>query len=385
MPRSYRNILALLILTAALGVAAPSAHAQKTPQDRAEELNDEGKELYRKGDYAGAANKFRQAVVLSPEGRFYFNLCFVLEKQGKLREALTACDAVNAENATAELVGKTVDFKAGIEKRLAAAGGGGGTGGGGDGTGGDGGGGGGDGGDGTGGGGDGTGGDGTGGGTTGGGGTYEPPPPDEGVTAEADPSAYKWSLGADIGPLSNLGIGREASILGGDDAFSDSGVFVKLHIDFLISEARRLGLQGYINISNLTASESNVDLYNEQLSIVDLGGAIFQHRRLSGDWEWTPLAGAHIAVETVGQAEEALVTFGFRGEVAFSYVLGSKKQHVISITPAFNMYLPATGSTGTIDPFDYGLDQRGGTFAITVGYSARFKQAFGSAPIITLE
>ena len=94
----------LLALSLALSGAA---QAQTDPAKRADQLNEEGKQLFGKNDFAGAAQKFRQAILFSPEGRFYFNLCFVLDKMGKYREALTACEAVAPNGASNPLKEKT--------------------------------------------------------------------------------------------------------------------------------------------------------------------------------------------------------------------------------------------------------------------------------------
>src|SRR5262245_21361899 len=193
-----------------LGFPLAGPAAAQSPADKADELNEQGKELYRKGDKAGAADKFRQAIVLSPEARFYYNLCAMLDEMGRLNEALTACEAVAANGASQALIDKTQTRIEGIKQRLGARGDdGGGTPPDGDGGGGtppDGGGGtppdrGG-----------GTPLDGGGVGPVGGGGgahppIYPPPNPNADLSAQADPHAYKWSLGGEIGVLSNVSIG----------------------------------------------------------------------------------------------------------------------------------------------------------------------------------
>lgn len=383
-------------VVAALLIASP-ALAQKTPAQRADELNNEGKQAYKAKNYAGAAAKFRQAIVLSSEGRFYFNLCFVLQKQAKYREAKTACEAVSVENSTEALVAKTGDFiRDKLEPHLASSDGGGDTGGGGGGdTGGGGGDTGGGGGDTGGGGGDTGGGDGDtagGGGDTGGGGGGGPgggglPPedPDMGVEERAAPGTYKWALGAEIGPVRNLGIGR-SNMEFEEDAFNKSGFKFKGYINFLLNESSRLGLQGYLGISTIPDNEDFATVTG-QLQIVDLGAAIYQHMPLRGDnFYWTWLGGANIAVMQVGDvSDEGLVTFGFRGELSLSYLLGSKQQHELKLTPvAVDFYLPAAADSTDNAEF-YNLDQTGAAWAITIGYTARFSQVFGTQPLFTLE
>ncbi len=62
-PRRLLGIAAaLLIALAWLG----TARAQKTPAQRADELNSAGKQLFVKKQYRAAAEKFHQATILSP-------------------------------------------------------------------------------------------------------------------------------------------------------------------------------------------------------------------------------------------------------------------------------------------------------------------------------
>jgi tetratricopeptide (TPR) repeat protein len=61
---------------------------------RAEALNEEGKDRFRRGDLEGALQRFRAAIELSPDPRFYFNLCLALEHQKNYARALTACQRV---------------------------------------------------------------------------------------------------------------------------------------------------------------------------------------------------------------------------------------------------------------------------------------------------
>src|SRR5687768_211791 len=94
---------ALPTTAAALFLCLVTAVASAQPQKQADALNEEGKALLRQKKYAEATDKFRQAIVLLPDGRYYYNLCMALYHEGKLGEALTACRAVgpNGGNDTA--------------------------------------------------------------------------------------------------------------------------------------------------------------------------------------------------------------------------------------------------------------------------------------------
>jgi hypothetical protein len=76
---------------------------------RADSLNEEGKTLYKNKDYMNAATKFRQAIQLSPEARFYYNLCAALDLGGDHDGALAACGEVYSHGPSPELKGKTDD------------------------------------------------------------------------------------------------------------------------------------------------------------------------------------------------------------------------------------------------------------------------------------
>ena len=366
----------------ALSWALAGAAAAQTPRDKADEINEQGKDLYRKGDLAGAADKFRQAIVLSPEGRFYYNLCVMLDEMGRLNEALTACEAVANNESSQALKDKTAERIAAIKQKVQARGidtstGGEGTptdGNPGDGNPGDG-----NPGDGNPG--DGNPGDGTpAGGNPGNPGRPPPPPPSYppppggDIRAAADPHAYKWALGAEIGVLSNVSIGQQGY-------FADSGFQLKTHVDFILSDCSHIGVQGYLDVGGL--GQGNNDLYTERLSIVDIGGAVFQHRRLTANTQWTPLLGVGVAALEPGSFGDSLVTFGLRAEVALDWMLSPRS--VLSLTPMFSFYGPASASSSGVNPAEYGLDKAGSAFALTVGYTFRFSQPFGSSPFIILE
>ena len=368
------RLVAAAMLVLAIG-ASGTAQAQPSPAERANQLNEDAKELFRKEDLDGAANKFRQAIVLSPEGRFYFNLCYIYEKQGKLREALTACDAVKPNGADDRLIKKTDALIALIEPRLPA----------------------------------------------------KPAPPRDPVTdpvtdpnadpitdpaiatdPNADPNAdpptdpsygtgpadpitdppdgivqapppgaetYRWGAGIELAAVS--------STVGAEDAYGSSGGQLKLHADFLIFKDRMMGVSPYLHFTQVSSGEGFV---NESLDIVDIGGAVYKHFPYRV-FEITPIGGAHIAVIQPESINERInmVTIGLRAEVAISYAFGSNLQHVVSLTPGVNLYFPASGGGGGIEPNDYGLDVAGSTVTIAIGYTHRFTTPFGRTPLITLE
>jgi|GEM_PF-1094092 len=396
----------LLILTVALALTATSVNARAQSDDdarkRADELNEEGKVLYRDGKLEQAIRKFRQAAVLSSEGRFYFNLCFVLDKQGKHRDALTACEAVTDSNAEERIVDKAEAYALNLREKLGSP----------------------------------TGPapdspgpedpypDGT-----------EPPPTDPGPGTPPDapppgdgpqppeptpanyddgpdssspgagPGAaptpfqaqaveaarsrrgdYAWSLGAELG-FAVANFGRDPLFGSGEDnAFSSTGQAVRLHADFMVSRKRRAGVRGYINLLTFDSNLPDAEMFDERLQVVDVGAALFQHRRIAPSLYLTYRGGAHIAVQSVGVGDDALTTFGLSAEGTVSYLFGNRRQHVISVTPAaLGFYLPASDATATIDPAGFGLDSTAFAWSASVGYTFRFARAFGGIRVFGLE
>ena len=65
--------------------------------------NWDGEQAYRSGNYADASSRFREAVARVPEGRYFYNLCASLFQEGKFSEALTACNAVGRNDASAAI------------------------------------------------------------------------------------------------------------------------------------------------------------------------------------------------------------------------------------------------------------------------------------------
>ncbi len=90
---SLRVLLGIALVAGSLVLSGGYVQAQGD-DSRAEELNRQGKELIRQLDLEGAADLFRQAISLSSDPRYSYNLCYTLEKSGKLDEARAACDVV---------------------------------------------------------------------------------------------------------------------------------------------------------------------------------------------------------------------------------------------------------------------------------------------------
>src|SRR5690349_5165631 len=99
--------LRLSLATGLLALIASTAVAQPTNAQRAEDLNNQGKAAMKAKDFTTASDRFNQAILLSREGRFYYNLCVSLFFEGKLVDSLSACKAVETAGADSDLKDKT--------------------------------------------------------------------------------------------------------------------------------------------------------------------------------------------------------------------------------------------------------------------------------------
>lgn len=373
-------LAAALAATLSILMPAPAAAQQTSASERAAQLNDEGKRLWlEENNLAAAVDKFRQATVLSPEGRYYFNLCYALHQLGRYREALTACEAVEPNGADDKVLKKTRTVLEDLRKRVPAEpppdpgtdpnttpdpndpnvdpGTDPGP-------------------------------DGYPDPSTGDpqnpgnpDGTYQAPPdgpppgPLPGLQQEAEPTDdYNWSLGAALGFV--------GSSLGDEALYGRGGANLKLHADFMWLSSLKLGVQGYINITQI-GSEVMADEFKDSLEVVDFGAALYKHIPLR-QVLLTPLVGVQLSGLQPGDTfAEPVVKGGLRLEAAVSWILGASRTHVISVIPALTYY-SATAEDQASAAF-YGLEDSGTTVALTVGYTMRFKTPFGRMPFITLE
>jgi hypothetical protein len=85
----------------------PPADADTEAIARGEQLNNEGKTLFRAADVQGAAAKFHEAIAAYPDPRYYFNLCFAYESLKRYDDAITTCKQVLELNPDERLVEKT--------------------------------------------------------------------------------------------------------------------------------------------------------------------------------------------------------------------------------------------------------------------------------------
>jgi tetratricopeptide (TPR) repeat protein len=378
-----------------MGILAATASpglAQSSPE--ADAHNDAGKALFKERRYLEAYRRFKQAVAISPEGRFYFNVCFSLNYLERFQEAIEACEQVEPNGADAALLKKTNAVLTALRAKVPA-----------------------------------TPADptpvdpNTGTGTPPDG---TPPPfdpnavdpnavdPNTGnpiVAAPTDPNAatqtpptntstgpaeipgldpfaipkpegdYAWGLGATLSPLGNLGVG--AGMDGAAPTYSGVGFGLNMFANFMYRAEQRIGLQAYVGIASLPPDDS---ISFDALTIFDLGGAVYKHIAITDKIDLTPLLGVHLSLmQPDSNSDEALLGVGLRLQSSVDwYFAPSSKEHVLSFAPGVNVYSPAA-SSNVLDAEDFGLDAGGATLEFGITYQYRFSSAFGSGPLFTLE
>src|SRR5678815_667147 len=95
MPTPTRLPSCTLAAALVLATASP-ALAQQSPKQQADALNDQGKQFFAEKRYDDAYGKFREAATLSPEARFFFNMCYALNFLERYQDAIQACEQVPA-------------------------------------------------------------------------------------------------------------------------------------------------------------------------------------------------------------------------------------------------------------------------------------------------
>jgi hypothetical protein len=377
-----RLTLGAVVLTA---VVAGSAIAQPTNAQRADELNTQGKAAMESGDFAVASERFHQAIVLSREGRFYFNLCISLYQEGKFGESLAACNAVESAGADEPLKAKTGKMITKVRDEMKKQG-------------------------------------------------FDPDapvappvdpnnppvdpnnpnnpdnppvdpnnpnnppvdpnnpnnpnrpvvgappaigtPPTSLFKAVAPAHAYTWTLGAELMGASSS-IGRF-----GTDAYTAPMFGFRVVGDYLIAPGPRIGAQ--VNIGVLHSNETDDTL---GIDIIDIGIAGYKHFCGGGRFCVTPLIGASLGLlqpSELGSSSDALLSIGIRAEGRIGYALGPRYEHLLSATVGFQGYTAGFDS-GDIQAVDYGLDGFSKIVVIALGYTYRFNTPFGSSPMFTLE
>jgi hypothetical protein len=382
LPRTLSTTLAALALTATAAMAQSNA-------ERASQLNDQGKQLMGEGKFAEASEAFRQATLLSPEGRFYFNLCVSQYQQGKFGESLTSCNAVNNTSSDAKLKDKATRMidkingemaRQGIDPNASSAGSGGsttsGTGGTTSGT-------------------DGTTTGGAGGSTTSGtggatsGGTtgtgtdpstvtwVAPPqgaPPDANLTmGTGSGHEYTWTLGG--------GLVAASTSFGGADYFAKQAVGFRLVGDYLLSPRHGLGLQASIGYLH---NEDTQRFMDDTLDLIEIGVAGYKHL-CTGRLCITPLLGVQVGVFQPSRTSgtDGLLALGVRGAAQVGYALGNRKQHLLWAEAGGEAFAAPSGDS--VRPEDIGLDEPARLGYFSIGYTLRFNTPFGSSPFVTLE
>ncbi|HEX3764222.1 MAG TPA: hypothetical protein VHW23_36260, partial [Kofleriaceae bacterium] len=255
MTRFTTFAIAAPMALALSGGLAGSAHAQGQAE-LAAQFNEEGKELMYADKYAEAAKKFQEAVARVPEPKYFVNLCTARLQEGKLDEALTACQAVDLNNPTPDQKDRAGKLTAKIheeadKQHLALHPGG------------------------------------------GGGGntnlqpntpntpnppanpnappTYTPAvgrPLETNLVAARPENRYTWTVGFDF-----FGGGGR---IGQPDYYGSAAFGGRLKSDVIIDPIHQIGVQGYIQATQFTQGKNQTSL-SESLEVADIGVALYKH------------------------------------------------------------------------------------------------------------
>ncbi len=384
----------ILGLGVALSLLAAPALAQ-SPAKQADTLNEQGKALSRAKKYDQASDKFRQAIVLSPEGRFYLNLCMSLYQAGKIGEANTACRAVKDHGATGQQVGQAQTIidkfiapqmrEAGLDPE--------------------------------------TGnpingnpdngnpingnpdngnpngnpdngnpngnpdngnpngnpdngnpnGNPSGNPNSGNNLTVAPPPSLFDQMANKPAHEYTWSLGAQL-------LGMSTSIGRKEDWNNGTGG-LRIVSDYALSRNRQFGAQGHLTFFGVTGNE---DIGNmESITAFDLGASVYKEL-CKGRACVKPLIGAQVGLYSVDQDNQFAV-LGVRGELGLEYALGARYENVLTVALGFDGFLPAQESDNGADPATFGLDRASSNVYLGLGFTRRFNSPLGSSPMFSMQ
>lgn len=376
--------LRLSLATALLVLLASTAIAQPTNAQRADELNSQGKAAMKAKNFAEASDRFNQAILLSREGRFYYNLCVSLFFEGKLVDSLASCKAVETAGADNDLKDKTGAMIGKVKDEMRKQG-------------------------------------------------YDPdaPPPTNNTnpdntnpdntnpdntnpdntnpnntnpdntnpnntnpnnTVTAPPPTfrpppttlldqgtpahqYTWTLGAEL-------LGGNANF-GGNDVYTKAMYGFRVLGDYLIAPSKKIGVQAVIGVMHTDQNDSEL---TGGIDVVDIGIGGYKHLCGTGRFCFTPLLGASLGLmkpDVSGIGSDALLAIGIRAEGRLGYALGTRYEHLISLSVGFQGYTRAfDGSNFTAE--DVGLDGFSPVIVVALGYTYRFNTPFGSSPFVTL-
>jgi hypothetical protein len=307
-------------------VAAPPAPAGPNPQ--AEALNDQGKTLFSdKKDYAAAADKFQQAIALQPDARYFYNLCYALEKLEQYDKAVQACDEVFSHSPPAGLGDKAGQKSAEIRGLMKDKG------------------------------------------------QAVPPPPPNVPPPSSQPVAapvakapaedeYKWSVGGELGVAIRAGLGNST--------FNNVGLAAKAYANLMFG--RTMGAQLMVGAMSLSGSSS------ENLVTNDYGIGLFAHVKVAHHLYLTPLVGADLSVKApFADTSTLFLGPGVRGRVGLDILLNASD--VLTVAPDFTLYFGSSKLAGSDAPSVYGLDKLGGAIMISVGYTRRSTTNFTASDL----
>jgi hypothetical protein len=218
-------------------------------------------------------------------------------------------------------------------------------------------------------------------------------PPTQGLYQALPPEHhYTWTLGVDLfGGGGKIG----GSDMNGNAFYGSAAGGIRFKSDYLIDPRRKLGIEGYLQITHFNAGANQDPAQVASLDVFDIGVAGYKHLCLRGVQRLclTPLLGVQLSLmspandmDSAGSQVFNYTAAGLRGQISADFAFGTHYQNVVSAMFGFNAYTavfssPSDGATA----MDVGLDSGGGYAYVGLGYTYRFDTPFGSAPFVTLE
>ncbi len=90
-------------------------------ENGAEQLNEQGKALFKQERYYEASKRFRMAIELNDDPRYYFNLCMTLRVLEQYEQAMSECQAARGRASGSPLAEKIDEVIAALEEHVPAS------------------------------------------------------------------------------------------------------------------------------------------------------------------------------------------------------------------------------------------------------------------------
>ena len=321
---------------------SPGLLFAQTKVKQADALNKIAKKQFDAGKYDAAIKSFQRAIRLSPEARFYFNLCYTHDKAGDkkskrpkvqqkhYRAGMSACRHVAEAGASTPLQVRTNKLMGSLWEKIklkpdepATV-------------------------------------------------TGKQPPMKAGTRGPRDPKArsslgtrparvipksqrpYEWALGVEL-------VGGGAALGNLDE---QELALIKASVGLPLTN--KAAWEIYAQYSLVSGN------FDENFHVSDVGAGVRWASSIgNSNWMVSLGAGLHNSVLIPENQSEGgfILTAGVFSDAGLVWLLGKTGQHGIRLGAMLNVYVPGVG---TLDKESTGLDSIGSTYGFIVGYTRRF-------------